>query len=160
MPVKETLFAEIDGQLFLKLRGSYGPLIRMICYDIVVPKNASLLASEGFKQLVQLRNEASGLVMPTNALMAGAAAGSAAQPLKKKAKTCGLPEGNTVAVSLPAGTVTLGIAKYKNEDIMIKFSESNLALVFDYIKASDLSFGDKCEYVQSGKFAVKDEDAQ
>ena len=160
MPVPDYMLKYINGETYLKLRGSFPPLCRLICSEgrADMPRNPTLHDAVGLKQLKDLRNLASGspVDVPENVskLMADAeVVPSPKRKQRKRASTTAVQIEEVLKLALPSGEILVARANHPNEDLVVRMEPDNLDRVFDYVREFEVDFTKKKRgYVKSGKF--------
>lgn len=127
-PVPLSLLVEHDGKQWLKISPINYGLIRTICYDLEVPKNASLATVCGeIENLKKMRNEAAVQKTSADELFDGVDDGAA----KKKRKTSTHAKKEVVTIHVAGKPVQCLAARLKQtEDLCILIAEEDLEAVF------------------------------
>ena len=149
MPVPDYMLKYIDGETYLKLRGSFPPLCRLICSEgrADMPRNPTLHDAVGLKQLKDLRNLASGspVDVPENVskLMADAEVVPSPKRKQRKKTSTTVQVEEVLKLTLPSGEILVARANHPNEDLVVRMEPDNLDRVFDYIRACEVDFTKK-----------------
>lgn len=148
--VKKGQIVEVDGQQFVKLRSSEYSLVRLVTEGMLgdgkLPKNPSLSACTGMRELVRLRNEKqrhelTSEVQPQSALFKGTVAPPRKTIRQTSAKIKDLrdnPQSLTVDVPGFDGRPTMPIQMIRPvhpcDDIAVPLNEEQLDHVFGFIR--------------------------
>ena len=131
-PVPLNLVVEHDGRQWLKISPINYGLIRTICYDRIVPKNACFNVCGEIENLKRMRNEAAQQGDQTSAEELFQADG---QPSKKKRKTIATQKKDVVTFEIDGCVVhCLAPRARQSEDLCILIAESDLEAVFHAIR--------------------------